>query len=233
MEQAVQFFVEHGSYGLMIAALIAAGLGLPLPEDIVMISGAILAQRGLTDLWLTVAALAFGVFAGDSALFFLARRIGPGIYKWRPIQRMMPEPRRKYVEGLMAKHGSLVVFFARHVAGFRGPTFAIAAIHGISYTRFIIADMIALAISLPFWMGLGWFFSERWDDLFAYTETAERTITVGVLLVVALLVVGHYVSKAIKKKLAEKVDREIVEERREHEHSDSAPPPAGNDAVTS
>ena len=62
MEQAVQFFVENGSYGLMIAALIAAGLGLPLPEDIVMISGAILAQRGLTDLWLTVAALAFGLF---------------------------------------------------------------------------------------------------------------------------------------------------------------------------
>lgn len=229
MEQAVQFFVEHGSYGLMIAALIAAGLGLPLPEDIVMISGAILAQRGLTDLWLTVAALAFGVFAGDSALFFLAKRIGPGIYKWRPIQRMMPEPRRKYVEGLMEKHGSLVVFFARHVAGFRGPTFAIAAIHGISYTRFIIADMIALAISLPLWMGLGWFFAERWDDLFAYTQTAERTITVGVLLVVAVLVIGHYVSKAIKKKLAEKVDREIVAER--HESSDSAPPPSGNDAL--
>ena len=229
MEQAVQFFVENGSYGLMIAALIAAGLGLPLPEDIVMISGAILAQRGLTDLWLTVAALALGVFAGDSALFFLAKRVGPGIYKWRPIQRMMPEPRRAYVEGLMAKHGALVVFFARHVAGFRGPTFAIAAIHGISYTRFIIADMIALAISLPIWMGLGWFFAERWDDLFAYTQTAERTITVGVLLVVAILVIGHYVSRAIKKKLAQKVDEKVVAERREHH--DSAPPPSGNDAL--
>ena len=231
MEQAVQFFVEHGSYGLMIAALVAAGLGLPLPEDIVMISGAILAQRGLTDLWLTVAALAVGVFLGDSALFFLAKRIGPGIYKWRPIQRMMPEPRRRYVEGLMEKHGSLVVFFARHVAGFRGPTFAIAAIHGISYVRFIVADMIALAISLPFWMGLGWFFSERWDDLFAYTQTAERAITIGVLVVIAVLVIGHYVSKAIKKKLAERVDREVVQELRAHEDSESTPPPSGNDAL--
>ncbi|AKF05081.1 DedA family protein [Sandaracinus amylolyticus] len=233
MEQAVQFFVENGSYGLMIAALIAAGLGLPLPEDIVMISGAILAQRGLTDLWLTVAALAFGVFAGDSALFFLAKRIGPGIYKWRPIQRMMPEPRRRYVEGLMEKHGTLVVFFARHVAGFRGPTFAIAAIHGISYPRFIIADMLALAISLPLWMGLGWFFADSWDELFSHTQTAERAVMIGVLIIVVVLVVGHYVSKSIKKKLAEKVDREVVAEAREE--SSSTPPPSssssGKDAI--
>ena len=87
MEQAVEFFVANGSYGLMIAALVAAGLGLPFPEDIVMISGAILAQRGITTLPLTVLALAVGVFLGDTALFFMARRIGTAIYSWRWIQR--------------------------------------------------------------------------------------------------------------------------------------------------
>ena len=64
MEDAVGFFIEHGSYGLMFAALVAAGMGMPLPEDIVFISGAILAQRGVTDLSVTVAVLASGVFVG-------------------------------------------------------------------------------------------------------------------------------------------------------------------------
>ena len=192
MEEAVAFFIEHGSYGLMTAALVAAGLGLPLPEDIVMISGAILAQRGITDLWLTVLALTIGVFLGDSALFMIARKIGPAIYEWRWIKRVMPEARRTWIEANIAKHGMLVVFFARHVAGFRGPTFAIAAIHGMSYLRFIIADMVALAISLPLWMSLGWFFSDSIDELMNHTATAERWITLGVIALVLLLILAHF-----------------------------------------
>jgi membrane protein DedA with SNARE-associated domain len=192
MEEAVAFFIEHGSYGLMTGALIAAGLGLPLPEDIVMISGAILAQRGITDFWLTVLALTVGVFLGDSALFMIARRIGPAIYEWRWIKRVMPAERRTWIEANIAKHGMLVVFFARHVAGFRGPTFAIAAIHGMSYVRFIIADMVALAISLPLWMGLGWFFSDSIDELVNHTATAERWVTIGVIAIVVLFIAAHF-----------------------------------------
>ncbi len=200
MEQAVQFFVEQGSYWLMIAALVAAGLGLPLPEDIVMISGAILAQRGITDLGLTVAALAVGVFLGDSALFFIARAIGPRIYEWRFMKRLMPPARRAWLEGHIARHGSAVVFFARHVAGFRGPTFAICAIHGISYVRFILWDLLALAISLPVWMGIGWFFSDRIEDALATASTAEKVVTFGILGVVILLV-GYQVSRSIAKRV--------------------------------
>lgn len=202
MEEAVAFFIEHGSYGLMTGALVAAGLGLPLPEDIVMISGAILAQRGITDLWLTVLALTIGVFLGDSALFMIARRIGPAIYEWRWIKRVMPLSRRTWIEANIAKHGMLVVFFARHVAGFRGPTFAIAAIHGMSYVRFILADMVALAISLPLWMGLGWFFSDSIDELVSHTETAERWVAGGVIGLVILVVAAHFLVGFLRRRRA-------------------------------
>lgn len=214
MEQAVAFFVEQGSYGLMILALIAAGLGLPLPEDIVMISGAILAQRGVTTLPLTVLSLAVGVFLGDTALFFVARRIGPAIYKWRWIQRVLPGHRREWIEQKIARHGSMVVFFARHVAGVRGPTFAIAAIHGISYPRFILWDMLALAISLPIWMGLGWVFANSWDELLAYTHSVEQAISIGVVVLVLLLIAGHYVVRNVLKR---------IDKRAEAEHQAHAP----------
>lgn len=222
MEEAVAFFVEHGSYGLMTAALVAAGLGLPLPEDIVMISGAILAQRGITDLWLTVLALSIGVFLGDTALFTIARRVGPAIYEWRWIKRVMPPSRRSWIEAHIAKHGMLVVFFARHVAGFRGPTFAIAAIHGMSYVRFIIADMIALAISLPLWMALGWFFADSIDTLINHTATAERVITVTVVGIVVLLVAGHAIVSFVRRRRAASAERDAA---RDADGSSPPPPP--------
>ncbi len=176
MEDLIEFFVQQGSYLLMFVALVVAGLGIPLPEDIVMISGAILAQRGITDLPLTVAVLAAGVLAGDTVLFFVARRVGTAVYKWKLVRRVMPDERRKWVEEKIEKHGSLVVFFARHLAGFRGATFALCAIHGISYPRFIFWDAVALIISLPMWMSLGWFFGDSMDQLTNHTATAERIV---------------------------------------------------------
>jgi membrane protein DedA with SNARE-associated domain len=191
MHGAVDFFVEQGSYGLMFAALVAAGMGVPLPEDIVFISGAILAQRGVTDLRLTCATLAVGVFVGDTVLYTIARRIGPAIYERRFIKRAMPPERRAWFEDKIHKHGSLVVFCARHVAGLRGAIFAISAIHGISYPRFIIADMLALGISMPLFMLLGWYFSSSIDTALSHAATAEHWMMIGIVGVVVLVAIVH------------------------------------------
>lgn len=202
MHGAVDFFVEQGSYGLMFAALVAAGMGLPLPEDIVFISGAILAQRGLTDLRFTCITLGLGVFVGDTVLYTIARRIGPAIYERGFIKRAMPPERRAWFEDKIHKHGSLVVFCARHVAGLRGAIFAIAAIHGISYSRFIIADMLALGISMPLFMLLGWFFSSSIDTALAHAATAEQWAMIGIVSVIALIAVVHGVRTWRKRRAA-------------------------------
>ena len=200
MEDVVQFFIEQGSYGLMFGALVAAGMGFPLPEDIVFISGAILAQRGITDLRVTALTLASGVFVGDTVLFFLARRIGPAIYERKFIKRVMPPARREWFEDKMRRYGMLVVFFARHVAGLRGAIFAVSAIHGISYGRFIVADMLALLVSLPLFMALGWYFSTSIDTAVSHAATAEQWVMIAIVSGLALLAVLHGVRLYLKRR---------------------------------
>lgn len=200
MHGAVDFFVEQGSYGLMFAALVAAGMGLPLPEDIVFISGAILAQRGITDLRLTCAVLAAGVFVGDTVLYTIARRLGPAIYERKFIKRVMPAERRAWFEDKIHRHGSLVVFCARHVAGLRGAIFAMTAIHGISYPRFIIADLLALGISMPLFMLLGWFFSTSIDTALSHAATAEQWAMIAVVGGIVLVAIIHGVRTWLKRR---------------------------------
>lgn len=202
MQEAVEFFVAQGSYGLLFLALIAAGMGLPLPEDIVFIAGAVLAQRGLTDLTTTVIVLAIGVLLGDSILYFLARRLGPTIYGWRFVKRVMSPERRAWVEGMIRRYGGFVVFCARHVAGFRGPTFAVCAIHGISYPVFLFFDALALAISLPLFMALGWFFSNSLEEALAGAASAEQWIMLGIGAVLVLIAVVHAVRTLLKRSSA-------------------------------
>jgi len=219
MHDVVEFFISEGSYGLMFAALVAAGMGVPLPEDIVFISGAILAQRHLTDLRLTCVVLALGVFVGDSVLYTIARRIGPAIYERKFIKRVMPPERRAWFEEKMQKHGSLVVFGARHVAGLRGAIFAVSAIHGISYPRFIIADMLALLISMPMWMALGWYFSSSIDTALNHAATAEHWVMIGIVSLVALVALVHGVRTWLKRR---------DERRAEAAAVSSAPEPDSN-----
>jgi membrane protein DedA with SNARE-associated domain len=204
MHGAVDFFIEQGSYGLMFAALVAAGMGVPLPEDIVFISGAILAQRGVTDLRLTCVVLGIGVFVGDTVLYTIARRIGPAIYERKFIKRVMPPERRAWFEEKIHKHGSLVVFCARHVAGLRGAIFAISAIHGISYPRFIIADMLALGVSMPLFMLLGWYFSTSIDTALTHAATAEHWVMIGIVSVLALIATVHGVRTWMKRRAEER-----------------------------
>ncbi len=200
MHGAVDFFVEQGSYGLMFAALVAAGMGVPLPEDIVFISGAILAQRGITDLRVTCAVLGVGVFVGDTVLYTIARRIGPAIYERKFIKRVMPPERRAWFEDKIHRHGSIVVFCARHVAGLRGAIFAISAIHGISYPRFIVADMLALAVSMPLFMLLGWYFSTSIDTALNHAATAEHWLMIAIVGGVVLLAVVHGVRTWLRRR---------------------------------
>lgn len=199
MGDAIQFFVEHGSYGLMFAWLIAAGMGAPLPEDVAFISGAILAQRGLTDLRTTVLVLTLGVFLGDTILFFLARRLGPAIYERRFIKRVLPAERRAWIEDKIKRYGGFVVFCARHVAGLRGPTFAIAAIHGISYPRFILWDMLALAVSMPVFMWIGYAFAGSIASITSNAASFEQYAMAGIGGVLLLIGAVHLVRTLVKR----------------------------------
>lgn len=200
MNETVQFFVEQGSYGLMLVALLIAGLGLPLPEDIVLISGGILVQRGVTNLWVTVGVLVFGVLAGDLTLFLLARRAGPAIYRRKFIARVLPPARRQKLEGLFAKYGGLVIFCARHVAGLRAPTFAVAAIHGMSVWRFLFWDSVGLAVSLPVVMYLGYLFADSIEQALDNVATVEHYILLGVFVVIVLFAAFHTVKAILKRR---------------------------------
>lgn len=210
MESMIYYFLEHGSYGLMFAWIIAAGLGLPLPEDVAMISGAILAQRGVTDLTTTVIVLSTAVLLGDTILYFIARRIGPAIYERKFIARVMPPERRLRVEEMIRKYGSFVVFGARHIAGARGAIFAMCAIHGISYPRFIIADTLALAVSMPVFMAIGWLFSDSVDQVLSNAATFGTYLRFAIGGVVILVGIVHLIRVAMRRARERKAEPEAA-----------------------
>ena len=129
------FFLQYG-YAAVFAVLIACGFGVPIPEDITLVTGGIISGLGYTDVHIMVVVGMLGVLAGDGLV--------------------MTPKRYTQVEQKFEKYGNWVLFVARFLPGLRTPIFMTAGIsRKVSVLRFIVMDGLAALISVPVWVYLG------------------------------------------------------------------------------
>ncbi|MDH4120312.1 MAG: DedA family protein [Deltaproteobacteria bacterium] len=197
MNAELQWLLDNGSYLALFVYLLAAGVGFPVPEDIAMIAGGILLHRQVVEPIPLVAVLASGVLIGDMIIFTTARRWGPTAADHPFIARFLPPQRRQQLEKLFDRYGGLVVFMARQVAGIRAPIFALAGIHQMKPRLFLLWDSLALLVSAPLWMGLGYLFSDQLDEAMADLHQARLKLIVGGVLVLLVVWAVHRFTKKV------------------------------------
>ena len=132
----------------MLGILVLCGFGLPMPEDVVLVSAGILASHGVTHFPDVVVGVCLaGVLIGDGIVFTLGRTIGPAIKKWRIFQKIMPESRDQRVQHIIHKYGDKVIFMARFMPGLRTPIFLTCGTYHIKPWKFALFDGFAALIS--------------------------------------------------------------------------------------
>ncbi len=195
-------FLAHGSLALFFVALFATGFGFPVPEDVVLLSAGALAHRGIVPLLPTVIVCMGGVLAGDVALFTTAKRLGPAALDRPFIRRVLPPERREKLNRFVQSRGGAAVFLARHVAGLRAPVFALAGMHGMPLAKFVLFDALALCISAPAVLALGWWSSAHVELARRGLAHAEHWLLFGVAMIV--LVYAAYVWVRSMRKTGER-----------------------------
>ncbi|HKQ48492.1 MAG TPA: DedA family protein [Phycisphaerae bacterium] len=183
-------FLGKWSYLGLFLILIAAGLGIPLPEDIPLIASGWLVYKGKADLWLMILTGLVGVMVGDSLLFSMGRRYGDHIVEHRWLRRIAKPWLIEKARRLFVNHGAKVIFAARFMPGIRAVLFLIAGVFRVPYWKFALMDGTAALISVPVWVWVGAKFSKHLEEIFL----ATRFGTAGVvgLLVLAMVVWGIY-----------------------------------------
>lgn len=189
MPDVLAFLLSHGSIGIVVLALIIAGLGAPVPEDIMLLAAGVLVQRGEVTYLGALGACAAGVIIGDTTIFLIARRLGPTALLRRPLKWLITPARHARIEAMFARHGNVIVFMGRHMAGLRAPIFAMAGIHGMRLRQFWLWDGLGLCVSAPVVIGIGYLLADKLDEAKAHLKSFELLI-IGLLAVavIALLV---------------------------------------------
>jgi membrane protein DedA with SNARE-associated domain len=193
---AGQSLAVSGSFVFFV--LLLCGFGLPMPEDIVLVTAGVLAWlahplhdvtlAGMArhDGLLTMIALGMGgILAGDSVIYVLGRRLGTHIADHRFLRRVVTPEKLERVETLLRRRGKIVVVVARFLPGLRAPTYFTVGHSRLPYWQFALFDGLAALVSAPLWVCLGFWFG---DDVERAAREASRF--------------GHYVLLALAVVLA-------------------------------
>ncbi|MEO6246777.1 MAG: DedA family protein [Opitutaceae bacterium] len=156
--------------------LLLCGLGVPVPEDIILITAGIWATS-VGFPWLVAALIMYaGVILGDSIIFLLGWKFGTRLLALEGIKRIFPAAKQDRVRQMFARHGTKGLFIARFLPGLRAPFFCTAGAMHVPFLRFVSYDGLAALVSVPLFVWLGhWLWSRFSEDIGALHAALNET----------------------------------------------------------
>lgn len=195
----IQSIHEPYSYLLVFIVLLLCGFGLPIPEDITLITGGLMSYYGKADVYVMIAVGLLGVMLGDGAMFHIGKRYGYRVFEWKWMAKIMHAERVEVVKHRLQHHGNKVIFSARFMPGLRSLVFLSAGALGIPFRAFFLYDGLAALISVPAIVYSCYFFG---DQIHHAVEVIRR-VENGILIVIGLGIL-YFVVKYFLKKRREK-----------------------------
>ncbi|MFO0804486.1 MAG: DedA family protein [Gemmataceae bacterium] len=188
-------FDQYGYQGIFLA-LIASGMGLPIPEELPVITAGILVGHEDTQLkwYIMLPVVMAGVVLGDGVLYAMGRFWGQWLLSRRWVQRrVLPPEKRAQIEKNFHDRGILVLLGARLLPGIRTPIFIMAGVLRVPVTRFLIADgLYAIpGVNILFW--LAYMLTDQVLEIFNKINAYRPLVAVAVLSAVAGALVQKYV----------------------------------------
>ncbi|HAR79568.1 MAG TPA: DedA family protein [Succinivibrionaceae bacterium] len=200
----VRFFTDYG-YAAVFTCLLLCGFGLPVPEDITLVSGGVISGTGLANPHIMLAVGMAGVLVGDSTMYWGGRIFGYRIQRLRLFRKILSPRRFSQIQKKFKKYGLGLLFVARFLPGLRSPIFLVAGMsRRISFWAFILMDGFAASISVPVWIYMGHFFADNLDLLMEYVHDVQKMIYLGLGLIL-LIVLVIYFKKKFHAKMQEKM----------------------------
>ncbi|GJH42485.1 DedA family protein [Pasteurella canis] len=200
MDLLISFFSDYGYFAVLFV-LILCGFGLPIPEDITLVSGGVIAGLYPEDINVHIMLVIsmFGVLAGDSCMYWLGRIYGAKILRFRLMRKLITLKRLRLVRDKFEKYGNRVLFTARFLPGLRAVIYMVSGItRRVSYTRFVLIDFFAAIISVPIWVYLGYFGAQNLDKLHHQIQQGQFFIYILIAILAIFLLWKWKKSKKAK-----------------------------------
>ena len=190
----LEHFDQYGYIGVF-GALLAAGFGFPIPEELPVITAGILVGHEDTKLYwyIMLPVVIAGVVLGDGVLYGAGRLWGRRLLNLKLIRKRLTPEKQEQIEKNFAERGIWVLLGARMLPGIRAPVFIMAGVLKVPLGRFLLADAIYAIplVNVIFW--LSYFLTDQMLTIFNQINQYKSLVAVAVLSGVAGALIQKYI----------------------------------------
>jgi len=190
----VQDWMQSAFYPVLFTILVAASLGVPIPEDIPLLAAGVLLRThpGIASWPVTMAVALVGIISGDLILYWLGRRWGPNVVTHRWICWMITPQRFARFSQRFGVHGTWFCFFGRFVVGVRAAMCLTAGATRFPYWRFFLADFAGALLSIPLFLALGYWFAGMLPTIQKLVGEVQLTLLAFVTVTLIVLMIVYH-----------------------------------------
>jgi membrane-associated protein len=177
----ILFLIIFAETGLVIAPF--------LPGDTLLFAtGALLSlQLPNLDLAAMMIVLSIAAIVGDALNYHVGRWLAPKIFK-SPDSRWLNKKQLERTHEFYEKHGGKTIIFARFLPFIRTYAPFVAGMSGMSYSKFVLFNIVGGVVWITSLLGLGYFFGEL-----PVVKSNFHLVLFGIMFVSFLPVVYEFV----------------------------------------
>lgn len=150
-------------YGAICAFMLMSAFGLPIPEEVVLVSAGLIGHMALNpddypppyegaesvNVYVLATVAFFAVMGADFLIYYIGKFLGPKLFHTSWFQKMVSGESLERVQRWMRKYGYWTVLLFRFTPGVRFPGHLTCGAMGLSPWKFIAVDAFAAGFSVP------------------------------------------------------------------------------------
>lgn len=195
-------FSSGGLYAYIgvFAALVAAGLGFPIPEEIPVVTAGGLAAHAAAQnppehpvWWLMLPVCIAGVVIADTFLYTIGRFGGPHLLELGWVRKYLVQPdKQAHIEDNFHRYGVKILLGARFLPGIRAPIFVMAGVMRMPVYRFLFADGLYAVPGVSLLFFLAFWFTDQVKAVVQDVSSLRPYFILGALFLVSLFLLYQF-----------------------------------------
>lgn len=178
--------IERFTYLAIFGVLLLCGMGLPLPEEVPVLTAGVLASTGHLRPWWALGTCLFGILAGDSFIYYLGWRWGPRVLEHRQARRLLTAERQQKIMEYFQRYGARIIFIARFLPGIRAPLFLTVGMMRVPFWLFFAMNGSAALLGVPLCFWVGYYFTDKMEEILNLRDKAHywglSLVAIGLVL---------------------------------------------------